>query len=158
VSASSEPLYCLEAARSAEQRGYMQRLARAGVCIFCPEHVRERQREPIEHWGRHWYVKKNDYPYEGASAHYLIVAVAHVVRFEELPDEAGAELWAIKRRLRSRLQAAAFATVERSGDMHYNGGSVAHLHVHLVALERAPAATVRFRVSAHGRGDQGRPS
>ncbi|HEV3047229.1 MAG TPA: HIT family protein [Solirubrobacteraceae bacterium] len=145
-----EPLYSLEAARSEEQRRYMEGLAAAGVCIFCPQHVADRQREPIEHSGEHWYVKKNDYPYEGASAHYLIVAQRHVVSFEELPDEAGAELWAIKRMLAKRLGAAALASVERSGDMLYNGGSVAHLHVHLVALARRPAATVRFRVSAHG--------
>jgi ATP adenylyltransferase len=149
MSAPGEPLYCLEAARTAEQRNYMQQLVDAGVCIFCPEHVQARQREPIEHMGEHWYVKKNDYPYEGASAHYLIVARRHVVSFDELPDEAGAELWAIKRRLKSQLEPVAFASVERSGDMLYNGGSVAHLHVHMVALAREPSATVRFRVSAH---------
>jgi diadenosine tetraphosphate (Ap4A) HIT family hydrolase len=149
MSALPDPLYCLEAARSSEQRLYMEGLAEAGICIFCPEHVAGQQREPIEHSGRHWYVKKNDYPYEGALAHYLIVSQAHVLSFDELPDEAGAELWAIKRALKSQLQPAAFATVERSGNMLYNGGSVAHLHVHLVALGATPAATVRFRVSAH---------
>ena len=32
--------------------------------------------------------------------------------------------------------------------MRYNGGSVAHLHVHFVILGDAPAATVKFKVSA----------
>jgi ATP adenylyltransferase len=145
----AEPLYNLEAARSKEQRRYMEGLAARGVCIFCPEHVGAEQREPIEHMGEHWYVKKNDYPYEGASAHYLIVARRHVRSFEELPDDAGAELWAIKRTLAGRLGTAALASVERSGNMLYNGGSVAHLHVHMVALEPRPVTTVRFRVSAH---------
>src|ERR1700761_5184716 len=62
MSALPEPLYCLDAARSEEQRRYMEELAAAGICIFCPEHVASQQREPIEHSGRHWYVKKNDYP------------------------------------------------------------------------------------------------
>ena len=150
MSALPEPLYCLDAARSEEQRRYMEELAAAGICIFCPEHVASQQREPIEHSGRHWYVKKNDYPYEGAVAHYLIVSQSHVQAFEELPDEAGAELWAIKRALKAQLDPVAIATVERSGNMRYNGGSVAHLHVHLVALDEHPPATVRFRVSAHG--------
>jgi ATP adenylyltransferase len=155
MSASPEPLYCLEAARSEQQRSYMEELAAAGICIFCPEHVAQQQREPIEHMGTHWYVKKNDYPYAGAVAHYLIVAQRHVQAFEELPDEAGAELWAIKRMLKERLDPVAIATVERSGDMHYNGGSVAHLHVHLVALDEHPPATVRFRVSAHSADGDG---
>jgi ATP adenylyltransferase len=151
MSAPADHLYNLEAARTAAQRAYMQELAAAGVCIFCPENVAAHQREPIEHSGTHWFVKKNDYPYEGTLAHYLIVAQQHVASFEELPDEAGAELWSIRRALARRLQGRAFGMVERSGDMNYNGGSVAHLHVHVVALGEAPAATVRFRLSAHAR-------
>jgi ATP adenylyltransferase len=145
-------LYNLDAARGEEQRSYMAQLESAGVCVFCVEHVAEYQREPIEHDGEHWYVTRNGFPYEGTAEHFLIVARRHVVSFEELPDEAGAELWAIRRMLAERLRPVALATVERSGDMRFNGGSVAHLHVHLVALEREPAATVRFRVSAHARG------
>lgn len=146
---SAGPLYDLDAARSQSQRRYMEELEASGICVFCEEHVAACHREPIEHTGRHWYVTKNHYPYEGASAHYLIVARAHVTSFDELPDEAGAELWAIKRSLNERLAPPALATVERSGNMLYNGGSVAHLHIHLVALDPSPAATVRFRVSAH---------
>jgi ATP adenylyltransferase len=146
------PLYNLDAARGEQQRRYMERLEAQGICVFCPQHVAEYQREPVEHTGEHWYVTRNGFPYEGSADHYLIVARRHVAAFEELPDEAGAELWAIRRMLAERLRPVAFATVERSGDMRFNGASVAHLHVHLVALEREPAATVRFRVSAHGSG------
>lgn len=149
----ARPLYDFAAARSAAQRQRMEELEAAGICVFCPEHVTEHQPEPIEHTGRHWYVTKNRYPYEGAATHYLIVARRHVVSFDELPDEAGAELWSIKRMLKVRLQPVALATVERSGNMLYNGGSVAHLHIHLVALEPSPSATVRFRVSAYSTGD-----
>ena len=136
-------LYDLSAARTAEQLARMQDLETRGVCIFCPEHAGE-----LLHRGEHWYVKHNDFPYAGTIAHYLIVPVEHVVAFDELPDEAGAELWAIKRRLKAEHAPLATATVERSGDMRCNGGSVAHLHTHFVALGDAPSATVRFRVSA----------
>jgi ATP adenylyltransferase len=153
MSAHQRPLYNLAAARGEQQRIFMKELEAAGVCIFCPEHAERHQREPIERTGEYWYVRKNDYPYEGSLAHYLIVARRHVLAFEELPDAAGAELWELKRELRDRHDAAAFATVERSGNMLYNGGSVAHLHVHFVALEQTPSATVRFRLSAHAAGD-----
>jgi ATP adenylyltransferase len=146
------PLYNLAAARGEEQRARMLRLEEEGICIFCPEHAGEMQRHPVEHTGEHWYLTRNDFPYEGADSHYLIVARRHVTAFEELPDEAGAELWQIRRMLRERLDSPALATVERSGDMRFNGGSVAHLHVHVVALPEDPPATVRFRVSARGPG------
>jgi ATP adenylyltransferase len=126
----------------------MEDLDAAGVCVFCPEHFARYHREPLEIEGSHWYVTKNDYPYVGTRAHYLIVSHRHVASFDELPDEAGAELWSLKRALKERLEPVAVATVERSGDMRYNGGSVAHLHVHFVALDPAPTTTVRFRVSA----------
>lgn len=143
-----EPLYFLDAARSPDQRRYMEELEREGICIFCEEHVAEYQAEPVEIRGEHWFVTKNSYPYAGTVAHYLIVSRRHVRSFDELPDEAGAELWSIKRTLKRRLDPIATATVERSGAMQFNGGSVAHLHVHFVALDEDPEETVRFKVSA----------
>ena len=145
---NADALYHLDAARSAEQRAYMEELEARGVCVFCPEHFADYHREPVEHSGEYWFVTRNDYPYAGAAAHYLIVPHRHVASFDELPDEAGAELWAMKRWLAERLGGVATATVERSGDMRFNGGSVAHLHTHFVALSDAPAETVKFRVSA----------
>jgi diadenosine tetraphosphate (Ap4A) HIT family hydrolase len=148
-------LYYLDAARSEEQRAYMAQLEADRVCVFCPEHVASHHRQPIEWRGEHWYVTRNDFPYAGAVAHYLIVPHAHVTSFHQLPDAAGAELWAIKRRLRVQLAPRATATVERSGDMRFNGGSVAHLHTHFVALDDAPAKTVRFKVSVTAPDDEG---
>ena len=140
----SDVLYHLPAARSDDQREYMADLEERGICVFCVEH----NRAEVVVEGEHFYVTRNLWPYRGTKEHWLIVPRAHVRAFDELPDEAGAELWALKRRLKG--DAAATATVERSGDMRYNGGSVAHLHIHFVILEEAPEKTVRFRVSAWG--------
>jgi diadenosine tetraphosphate (Ap4A) HIT family hydrolase len=137
-------LYHLEAARSDDQRTYMAELEEQGICVFCPDH----RRAEVVVEGEHFYVTRNLWPYRGTREHWLIVPRAHVRAFDELPDEAGAELWALKRRLKG--DATATATVERSGDMRYNGGSVAHLHIHFVILDETPAKTVRFRVSAWG--------
>lgn len=145
-----EQLYHLPAARLDEQRRTMEDLEAAGVCIFCPEHVADHQRGAVVVRGEHWYVVENDFPYAGTTAHWLIVPHRHVAAFDELPDAAGAELWAIKRQLKAQVDPVATATVERSGDMRYNGGSVAHLHVHFVVPELAPAKPVRFRVSSAG--------
>ena len=143
----AEALYHLPAARSDDQREYMADLEARGICVFCLEH----QRAEIALEGEHFYVTKNLWPYRGTKEHWLIVPRAHVRAFDELPDEAGAELWAIKRMLKLQLAPLATAAVERSGDVRFNGGSVAHLHTHFVALDAAPSATVRFRVSAHSR-------
>lgn len=148
MSERADGLYHLPAARSDQQRRYMEALEGAGICVFCPDHFSDHHREPIEIRGVHWYVTKNDFPYRGTSAHYLIVPYSHISSFDELPDEAGAELWSMKRQLKETLDPPAIAVVERSGEMRYNGGSVAHLHIHFVALDHAPTETVRFRVSS----------
>ena len=145
---AAESLYYLDAARSDDQRAYMSSLEERGICIFCEEHVAEHQEHPVELVGEHWFVTRNAYPYAGTVAHYLIVPRRHGVSFDELPDAAGAELWSLQRGLKERHAPLATATVMRSGDMRYNGGSVAHLHVHFVILDDAPEATVRFKVSA----------
>jgi diadenosine tetraphosphate (Ap4A) HIT family hydrolase len=137
----------MDHARTDEQRRHMEELEDAGICVFCPEHFATHHREPIELSKEHWYVTKNDFPYVGTAAHYLIVPHTHVTAFDQLPDEAGAELWGIKRELKQKLAPAAEATVERSGTMRYNGASVAHFHVHFVALDPEPSKTVKFRVS-----------
>lgn len=149
-----DPLYFLDAARSPDQRRYMESLERERICLFCEEHVEQYQSNPVELRSDHWFVTRNSFPYPGTAAHYLIVARPHVRSFDELPDTAGAELWAIKRTLKQRLDPIATATVERSGDMRFNGGSVAHLHVHFVALDPLPTETVRFKVSAPGITDR----
>lgn len=150
--AVARALYHLDAARSESQRDRMRALEEAGVCIFCRDHEPAAS-EPVVLEGVHWYVKENDFPYAGTVAHLLIVPHAHVRSFDELPDEAGAELWALKRELKCRHAPLATATVERSGDMRYNGGSVAHLHIHFVTLDDDPSQTVRFRVSRHADAD-----
>ncbi len=147
MTAAAEPLYHLPAARGAEQLERMRRLQAEGVCVFCDERIAAMDGETVQLRGEHWYVVPNGFPYAGTSAHYLIVARRHVRCFEELPDEAGAELWSLRRELAKRLAPLATATVERSGDMRYNGGSVAHLHVHFVALDADPEKVVRFKVS-----------
>jgi diadenosine tetraphosphate (Ap4A) HIT family hydrolase len=139
-------LYHLEAARSDEQRDYMADLEARGICVFCPENNRAK----VVMEGAHFYVTENLWPYKGTSSHHLIVPKEHVRAFDELPDDAAVELWSLKRRLKAELGADATATVERSGDMRYNGGSVAHLHIHFVTLPERPERTVRFRVSAWG--------
>lgn len=144
---TTEPdrLYHLDAARYDDQRERMERLERERICVFCLEHNEAK----VVHRGEHWYVTENLYPYEGTAHHWLIVPYAHVTAFDALPDAAGTELWAIRRLLKEQTAPLATATVERSGDMRFNGGSIAHLHVHFVALDADPAKTVRFRVSAY---------
>ena len=143
--------YNLDAARGAEQLARMRALEAEGVCIFCPEHVGRWQREPVEHEGEHWYVTRNDFPYEGTR---------RALPDRRPPPRAG--LRGAARRGRRRAVARSAASWPRASARSRTRPSSAaatcastaaassHLHVHFVALEPDPAKTVRFRVSARG--------
>ena len=140
-------LYDLAAARTPEQRRRMQSLEEAGVCVFCLGQDSASHPTEVVISGEHWYVRQNEFPYRGTRGHWLLVPYRHVSSFDELPDDAGRELWSLRRQLKELVPGPAAATVERSGDMRYNGGSIAHLHVHFVVPDESPNATVRFKLS-----------
>jgi ATP adenylyltransferase len=125
----------------------MEELEARGLCIFCPEGRAWVGAPEPEFVGGFWFATVNDFPYSGTASHHLLVSRSHVTSFDQLPDAAGAELWALRRELKLRYGTCAEATIERSGDIRFNGGSIAHLHVHFVTLDDIPPSPVRFRVS-----------
>lgn len=143
-------LYHFPAARTEEQRKYMEQLERDGVCVFCLEYFDRYHQEPIEIDGRYWYVTKNDYPYKGSAVHLLIVPKEHVESLTELPCEAGTELFSLFDKIKRQYSTASEALILRNGDMRFNGGSVAHLHFHFVSgdVDNSDHEPIRFKVSS----------
>jgi ATP adenylyltransferase len=129
----TKTLYYLPAARTDEQLEQMMQLEESGICVFCPQHFDEHHENPVEHGGTYWYVTKNDYPYKHTRAHLLIVPRKHITSVAELSSESWAEFGEIVAWAIDHYSLASQAVVIRSGDMRYNGGSVAHLHAHLVS-------------------------
>lgn len=146
----AEQLYYLAAARKPKQLKQMQWLQENQVCVFCEEHFAEHHREPVEMEAEHWVVTKNDYPYKGLRVHLLLVPRAHVADISQLPLEAGAELFEIYGILKMRYELEGAALIIRTGDMRRNGGSIAHLHAHLVEgdVESPEHKPVRFKISS----------
>ena len=130
-------LYFLDAARHDDQGERHARARGRRPLHLLPRARGEFQTQPVEFTGEHWYYKRNDWPYAGTVAHYLIVPLRHVVAFDELPDEAGAELWAIKRAPEGAAGAA--------GDRH---GRAQRRHAPQRRQRRPPARALRRARSA----------
>src|SRR5919112_260928 len=113
MTAPADLLYDLDAARTDEQRAYMEELQADGICIFCPEHVGAHHAHPVEREGEHWYVTRNAYPYAGTTDLFLIPPKRHLRSLEARREEAGPELGGHRRWLKQRLAPVAMATVER---------------------------------------------
>lgn len=138
------------AARQPEQLAKMKDLAKRDLCIFCYETVNSEADNPIELDETHWYVKKNDYPYKNTVHHWLVVPKVHVRSLSELPVDAQRDFVSVINRLATKHNLTSYAVGLRSGDMRYNGGSVEHLHAHVVVGDTDDPLhqPVRFKMSS----------
>lgn len=143
--------YNFDTARTPEQIAKMRELHEKNTCAFCPEHFEEYHDNPIEFQTDHWIVAKNDYPYEHTSLHLLIVSKEHVSRLEELSLPAKREYLEVLTRIEKDFDLSSFGVGMRVGDFRYNGGSVAHLHAHVIVGDFTDPKNhqkVRFKVSS----------
>ncbi len=137
-------------ARSDEQRKQMEELAKRGVCAFCRENAETEMREPIELETDTWFVKKNDYPYKRTKLHLVLIPKEHVKTLSDLSIDALHGLPEIIVTAEKKWQLTSYAVGIRSGDMTYNGGSVEHLHAHIIVgdPEHEDLEPVRFKMSS----------
>lgn len=127
-------------AHCVDQRAKMKKLLEAGHCPFCPEHLEKYHDNPIETWGP-WIVTKNDYPYKGTRLHYLFICRRHITRTEELSPAEWEGLLFLISSFNQKHKVKGGAIVMRFGETDYTGGSVDHLHLHLiVGGKRRPKA------------------
>jgi diadenosine tetraphosphate (Ap4A) HIT family hydrolase len=126
------PLYHLDNARTAEQLADMRRLAAAGICVFCPEHLAADPDQRLLYRSAHWTVTPNEFPYGGTRLHLLLVPDEHVGDLVDLSPAAQADFWAALAWVRTHHGLRHYGLGARNGDPRYTGGTIEHLHVHLI--------------------------
>lgn len=124
--------YNIRAGRDPKQINKMKYLVKEGICAFCPEHFAKYHDNAIEVETDHWIVSKNDYPYDNTSLHLLFVSKEHVSTLKELSKVARFNLTETVILIEEKFKLFSFSLAMRVGDSRYNGGSVDHLHAHLI--------------------------
>src|SRR3989338_9062492 len=104
----------LSNARNKKQKSRMEKINKDGVCPFCPENIIKYHKKPIIKNGRWWALTENDFPYKGSSFHLLAIYKKHINNISE-----------------NKIKGASFFI--RFGDTDYTGGTVEHLHAHLLS-------------------------
>jgi ATP adenylyltransferase len=142
--------YNNEAARELEQLRRMKSLAERNVCVFCPENIQNETTTPIEIETDHWFVKKNDFPYERTKLHLMLISKKHVTTISELSKSAQTEFLQIVAEVERKYHLTSYAIGMRSGDMDYNAASVEHLHAHIVVGDKdnPDPEPIRFKMSS----------
>lgn len=146
----TEKGYNLEAGREPAQIAKMQELIDKGLCAFCVENFEEYHDNPIEFQTEHWIVSKNDYPYRGTRLHLLVVPKRHVRMLSDMEAQMRADFAEVLVEIEKRWSLESYALAMRAGDPDLNGGSVEHLHAHVVvgATNKPDHEPVKFKMSS----------
>ncbi|HEX3082036.1 MAG TPA: HIT family protein [Candidatus Saccharimonadia bacterium] len=142
--------YDLRHARVEAQKQKMRDLIKQGICAFCEEHFETYHDNPVEFQSEHWTVAKNDYPYTGTALHLLVVSRKHVSMFSELAPAARADFTEVLCEVEKRWKLPSYAVGIRVGEIEVNGGTVDHLHAHIVVgdVDDPGHEPVRFKMSS----------
>jgi diadenosine tetraphosphate (Ap4A) HIT family hydrolase len=128
-------LYYLGNARTDAQAARMRKLEEDGICLFCPPCLDQEPADGLDAQTRHWVVRHNDFAYRGTRLHLLLIPRHHVTDLVDLPPEALAQFWDVVRDIRDRHDLTFYGLGGRCGDCAFTGGTIAHVHVHLVVGE-----------------------
>ena len=141
-------LYCFEHARTPEQLAEMRRLDAAGICLFCPQHLRRHPQQRVLLSTAHWTATANEFPYEGTSLHLLLVPHQHAADLLDLPAEARDDFWAALAQVVRGHGLRAYGLGARNGDCRLTGATIEHVHAHILVASGEPGAPpVRMRFS-----------
>ncbi len=119
--------------RTKEQFCRMQEAEKLNICPFCKEGLKRIHKLPIEKETRDFFVTKNAFPYEGTSAHYLIIPKKHIRDIEELQSEMWIQIGELFNWIRKYTNAKSGGFFLRFGDLHWTGSSVEHLHFQIIS-------------------------
>jgi diadenosine tetraphosphate (Ap4A) HIT family hydrolase len=135
---------------TAEQLEEMRRLEAAGVCLFCDPHLEADGWHRVLHRSAHWRVTPNRYPYRGTKHHLLLVPTDHVADLLDLPAAARDDFWTALGWIRATYELGFYGLAARCGDCRYTGGTVVHLHVHVIVgdVDAPGHEPVRFKLSS----------
>ena len=135
----------LSNARLREQREVMEGILDDGVCPFCITSLTKYHRKPILETGTHWLVTENQWPYENTELHLLLIARKHIRSLSEFGDDVGpafSELGSLAAKYLQNHGTDSGSLGMRIGDPSVTGGTVDHLHAHLLKIDtNAPPGT-----------------
>jgi ATP adenylyltransferase len=92
-------------------------------------------------------VTGNRFPYRGTGTHLLLVPDEHVSDLVDLTPEAQRDFWAALAWVREHHGLAYYGLGVRNGDPRFTGGTIRHLHVHVVVGD-PEAEPVRMKLSS----------
>jgi diadenosine tetraphosphate (Ap4A) HIT family hydrolase len=141
-------LYYFGNFRVDEQLAEMRRLEREGICLFCPDRLSTASQ--VLHRTAQWTVVPNRYPYRETRLHLLLVPDEHVTDMADLSEGAQHDFWAALRWVKLHYGLAHYGLAARNGESEFTGGTIRHLHIHVLQgdVDQPDHQGVRVRLSS----------
>ncbi len=140
-------LYYLGNARNQVQYDEMVELESRGICLFCPEGLVSRDKKVIRDGGE-WNLTYNDHPYPNTLHHLLLLPRRHVTDFTNLSARELGSLSQLIDFAKVKFHFEAYGIAIRNGEPSLTGGTIRHLHVHLVVGNPSSEDPVRVKLSS----------
>lgn len=120
-------------ARSEEYKKTLEKIKSEGHCPFCWENLGKEHKKPILKKTKFWLVTENQFSYQKARVKLLIIFKEHTNSIFDMPSEAWDELRQIYRWITFVFDINGSTLFNRQGDTRYTGGTVMHLHFHVIS-------------------------
>ena len=130
-------------ARSPDYKKSLDRIDKGGYCPLCWKNLAKEHKKPILLQTKHWVVTENQFSYKEARVKLLLIYKEHTNEFLELPEEAWLELRDIYKKIISKFKLRGSSFFSRQGDTKYTGGTVKHLHFHIITGDGKKEVLVR---------------
>jgi diadenosine tetraphosphate (Ap4A) HIT family hydrolase len=110
----------------------IEEIAEHKVCPFCNENLKKYHKNPILIEGKYWLATNNLYPYKNTLHHVIFINKEHIEHIEEVQAESWYELHSQIKQIAKERKIKGGSFLLRFGDTNFTGGSVSHLHAHLI--------------------------
>ena len=124
--------------RTPEQRRVYEKIEQEGIDPFEFEHFRKHHPHPIVFENQNWFLTHNAFPYQGMSLHLLLVHKTFITSIEQITPESWLDFSALIQFATQEFKLTSGGFFMRFGDTTKTGGTVTHLHAHIMVTDGEP--------------------
>ncbi|MDD2913314.1 MAG: HIT domain-containing protein [Candidatus Pacebacteria bacterium] len=122
----------LQNARKGEYKKVIEEIVSTGKCPFCKENFKY-HKKPIFKKKNNWFLTDNSWPYKNSKHHFLLIGEEHKENLFELTKKDLQSIFFLINFAVKKWKIKGGGLIVRFGDTKFTGGSVSHIHFHLLS-------------------------
>lgn len=124
--------------RTSEQREVYERIEAEGFDPFEAEHFKKNHPHPTLFENTNWLLTHNAFPYQGTSLHLLLIHKPFITSIEKISPTGWIDFQELIQFVVKEFNLTSGGFFMRFGDTVKTGGTVTHLHAHIMVTDGEP--------------------